>query len=408
MKKVSKLIIKIFIIILFFELIAYVFKDSHKVEYEVKNKTNNFTINETFKNKKYYFLITNKKNKYTYSFEIDNRFHKKKKIIDKIIEYKTKDKLCIYPVIDKSNETNIICSKDNNSYAYIYLKNEVKDFVKDLKDKGYKNNSWKDENNSQSKLDTLSIYNKNIDEKTYIYIYKYNGFYTMNRENNDIIKLYKDDHYINTLGTNVDKYYIIPDYDQKHDYKKFYVINMTNNKIKERVYKKEISSDSYINGVLKNEIYLFDKDALKQYKIYRKGKKIKEIGNKEDGVLYYDLKFKTKDVYTFRDEEMIFKTFKDYISKMENKTSIKYIRNDLDTYYYQTDKNDVYYYNINSKQKVLLFNKKISDFILINNKLYFISEDTLYSYSANDGLKKLVTYSELNFNPKNRIAIYTE
>lgn len=406
MKKIAKLIIAIFIIILFFELIAFIFKNNHNIEYTIKNKPNKFTVNEIYKNKKYYILITNKN--YKYSFEIDNNFHKKKKILTKIIEYQTKDALCIYPVIKKSNEANIICSKDKKSYSYTYYKDMLKDFVKDLQNKGYQNNSWSDENNYQTKVDTLKIYNKNINNGAYIYIYKYDGFYAVNNETSEKLKLFKNDNYINTLGAQIDKYYIVPNYDQKHDYKDFYIINMTNNKIKTKTYKKEISKDSYINGVINNEIYIFDKDELKQYKIYKKGKKIKEVGNKEDEALYYDLKFKKRNAYDFRDEEITFKTFKDYISKVENSTSINYIRNNEDTYYYQTNNNDVYYYNTNNKQKVLLFNKKISDFILINKTIFFISEDTLYSYSINEGLKKLVVYSELEFNYKNRIAIYTE
>ena len=406
MKKVAKLLVAIFILILFFELIAYIFKDSHNVEYKIKNKTNKFTINEVYKNKKYYILITNKKNKY--SFEINDSFHKKKKIVSEIIEYKTKDALCIYPVIKKSNNTNIICSKDNKSYSYTRYKSELNDFVKELKHKKYNNKSWIEPSNYQNKIDTLKIYNKNIKDKTYIYIYNYSGFYTINNEENDRLKLFKNDNYNNTLGVQLNNYYIVPNYDQKHDYKDFYIINMTNNKVKEKTYKKEISKDSYINGIINNEIYIFDKDELKQYKIYKKGKKIKEVGNKENGVLYYDLEFKKENVYNFRDEEVKFKTFKDYISKVENNTSLKYIRNNKDTYYYQTDNDNVYYYNIHNKQKVLLFNKRISDFILIDNTIYFISHDTLYSYNINEGLKKLVIYSELEFNSNNRIAIYTE
>ena len=73
MKKIAKLIIAIFIIILFFELISYIFKDSHNIEYKIKNKPNTFIVNEVYKNKKYYILITNKN--YKYSFEIDDYFH---------------------------------------------------------------------------------------------------------------------------------------------------------------------------------------------------------------------------------------------------------------------------------------------------------------------------------------------
>ena len=406
MKKVIKLITVLFIVLLFFEFIAYIFKNSHNVQYNIKNKNNTFVVNEVYKNKKYYFLITNKKNKY--SFEIDNKFHKKKNIIKEIIEYKANNYMCIYPVIKKTNNTNILCSKNGSTYSYNYAKDSLNKFVKILKNKGYNNDSWKQESNGKKELDTVSIFNNNIDEDTYIYIYKYDGFYTINKEKNKKLKLFKNDNYVNTLGTKVDNYYVVPNYDQKHEYKEFYIINMKNNKVKKRKYKKEISKDSYINGVINNEIYIFDKDELRQYKIYKKGKKLKEVGNKEDGVLYYNLKFSKKDVFTFRDKEMIFKTYKDYISLVEKKTTINYIQNDIDTFYYQTKDNNVYYYNTNSKQKVLLFNKKISDFILIKDTLFFISEDTLYSYNNNKGLKRLVTYSELQFNHKNRIAIYVE
>lgn len=183
---------------------------------------------------------------------------------------------------------------------------------------------------------------------------------------------------------------------------------MTNNKVKKRKLKESISKDSYINGIIEDEVYLFDKNELKQYKISKNGKKIKEIGNKENGALYYDLEFKPKDVYSFRDKELKFKTIKDYISKIEKNTSIKYLQKTKDTYYYQTKNNDVYYYNLNNKTKELLFNKSITDFTLVKDTLYFISEDTLYSYNFTNGLSKLITYSELSFNSKNRLAIYME
>ena len=183
---------------------------------------------------------------------------------------------------------------------------------------------------------------------------------------------------------------------------------MTNNKKKEIKLKKKISKDSYINGVLDNKIYIFDKDSLKQYQINPKKKKVKEVGNKEDGIIYYNLKEKRINVYEARDKNMTFKTTGNYIEKLENVTSLKHIVKDKDTYYYQTKDNNLYYYNTNSKVKVLILNKKISDLKLVNDTLYFISDSNLYSYNFSKGLKKLVVYSELSFNPKNRIAIYME
>ena len=402
MKKITKLVITLFIIILLFELIAYITKNNHEVEYKVKTKDNSFQIKEIYKDKKYYITISDKD--YIYTYELKNNFHKSKKIVTNIYTYKTKEMLCIYPVTKEL--TGIECSKEKKTYSYTSQKKDLEPFIKQLQEKGYKIKAWEGENNYQKTLDNLKIYSKNINDNTYIYIYKYDGFYSINSRTLEKINLFKNDTYNNTLGIQLNKYYIIPDYEQKHDYSKFYIIDMTTNKVKNKTYKKSISKDSYINGIINNEIYIFDKDELIQYKIYKKGNKIKEVGNKENGALYYNLKFETKDVYSFRDENLKFKTFNDYISEIEKNTNLKYLRNKDDSYYYQTEDNNVYYYNTNSKQKMFLFSMKISDFILIDDTVYLISEDTLFSYNETEGLKKLVIYKELGFNENNRIAIY--
>ncbi len=406
MKKIIKLIIAIFILVLILQWISYLFKSSHEITYNLKADDINYTIEEVYKDQKYYFKITNKN--YQYSFEVDNDFHKRKKIINKIYYFNKDNINCIYPVIKNSVKTNILCSDKKQSYAYTYFQNDLAPFIKTLQENNYYSPSWQKMSNKSQKLETLTAYQNSFPENTNILIYKYNGFYAISKKKLENIILFENDSYKNPLGTKLDKYYIIPNYDQKYDYSELYTINMKSNKVKKRELSKEISKDSYINGVVDNEIYLFDRDELKQYKIFKNGKKIKEVGNKEKGVLYYNLKFTTKDVYSFRDNNLTFKTFEDYISKIEKNTSIKYLQKTNDSYYYQTKDNNVYYYNTNNKLKVLLFNKKISDFILEKDTLYFISDDTLYSYSFQSGIKKLLTYSELSFNSDNRLAIYME
>lgn len=408
MKKIIKLLITIFILILFFELITFIFKTHHEITYNLKDQNETYKITEIYKNKKYYLKIDNKT--YKYSFEINNTFHKRKKIIKKIYTYNIDKTKCIYPQTkNKENkETNIICSKDNKTYSYLNYQEKLTPFIKNLQKQGITSQSWKKQSNSTKSIETLSAYQKNINPNTHILIYKYNGFYNISNKSLEIIKLFKNDTYINTLGANIDRYYIIPNYNQKYDYNQLYVIDMKTGKVKTRDIKQKISKDSYINGIINNEIYLFDKDELKQYKISKKGKKVEEVGNKKQGVLYYNLKFETKDVYTFRDNNIKFKTTNDYIKQIEKNTSIKFIEKQNDTYYYVTKEGNVYYYNTNNKIKVLLFNKNIKDFKLIKETLFFIENDTLYSYSQQEGIKKLLTYKELSFNWDNRLAIYIE
>lgn len=180
MKKIIKLIIGIFILLLIFELIAYLLKDEHKVTYNIKDNNKTFQITEIYKNKKYYIKITTENLKY--SLEIDDDFHKREEIINKIYSFQTKDIYCIYPAIKKSNNSNILCSKNGKSYAYTHYEKDLIQFIKILKNNGYNSPSWKKKSNSSKKIETLTAYQNNLQDNTYIYIYKYNGFFSINKK----------------------------------------------------------------------------------------------------------------------------------------------------------------------------------------------------------------------------------
>lgn len=405
MKKIIKLVIVFLILFIVLEFIFFLFKTNHKVTYEINNNKQNYKITETYQDKIYYLKIVTKNN--TYSLEIPNNFHKRKKIVKDIYSYKKDDVYCIYPALkNKDNNSNIICSKNSKTSSYYKNKKILTSFVKKLKENGYSSISWEKQSNKKQKEETLTIYPNSINDNTYIYLYKYNGFYQVTNKNIKTVNLFKNDSYNNSLGFVIDKYYIIPDYDEKYEYTKFYRIDMTKNKIKTIKLKKSISKDSYLNGIIDNEAYIFDRDELIQYKLNPKKKKVQEVGNKEDKVLNYNLKFTKTDAYTLRDNDVKFKTIDDYIKKIENNTKIKYIKKYKNSYYYQKENNNVYYVNNINKTKVLLFKKEISDFKLIKDTIYFISDNTLYSYSFKEGLKKIMIYNELSFNPENRIAIY--
>ena len=403
MKKVVKKIFLIFLALLFIEIIFYLFKSNHDITYKIKGDKNEYAIHEIFKNNKYYLEVTIDHDT-KISFNYDNKFHKASKILTKVEYYKddANDLVCIYPVLKRGNYLNVICSKDNELYYYDYVKDKINFFIEKLIAKGYSSSSWID-NDISSKLGSSKIYQNNIPNNTYIYVWKYNGFYTLNYKKIEQLNVFQKDTYLNKLGTQVNQYYIIPNYDEDYDYSSLYIFNMVNNTIRTLKFKKNISQDYYINGVVNNKLYFFDKEKLLQYKVNPRYRSYEIIGNKDAGGLYYDGKWSTLNIYDFKKAELKFNTEEIIPDELKKYELVYRYKND---YYYFEDNNFMIYNDV-FKTKTFLFNiGKINNQKFINNDLYFIKGNILYYYNVYNGLHKIMEYEELSFNKVNRYAIY--
>lgn len=406
MKKQIKLVLEIFILFIALQTIIFVFKKEHTVKYDITNNKEKFAITEKYLNNKYYIKISN--GKHNFSYIVDNHYFKDKKIVDDILFTKEDDNLCIFPLL-KKDTLNITCSDKKNTYSYTSKEDEGSKLVKTLKDKKYKLNSWYDTDKNTKDLGKIKIYQDNLIDNTYLYIWKYNGFYSINNKDLNKIDIFKNDTYVNDLGIVINKYYMIPDYDSKYQFNKIYVYNMKNNKKKVIKSKYDISTDSYINGIVNNKLYLFDKDNLIQYEINPKKRKIKVVGNRDKGGLTYNGKFENISIYDLKDRDIKFFTEDNYLKEVEDVTTLKYIHKNDNIYYYLDSNNNLYRYDTITKVKVLLFNEKDISFITgIKDDIYFVKDNTLYVYNLNDGIKKILVYEELSFNIKNRIGIYKE
>lgn len=402
MKKVIKRIILIFIVILIIQFILFLFKTTHEVKYEVHSDKQIFKIVETFKNKVYHFKIS--MGKIDFTFFTDDNYHKKEKLLDKIEYYKKDNLICIYPVIEGSN---VMCSYDDKIVSYNVVSDKVSDFVSYLKKQGYNNDSWETVDSNYKNLGQLKIDTNVISEDTNIYVWNYHGFYSVGKEL-EILKTFENDTYLNELGVIVDNYYVVADYDQKYDFDKFYVYNLKNNKKKEIELKEEISRDSYVLGVVDGWVYIFDKDELKEYKINPKKRKVVEVGNKDDGGIFYDgVEFKNVSIYDFnKDEELYFLTDTSYLDDVVDKTSLKYVYSNNDVLYYYDKDNNFYLYDSVTGVKVLMFSNDVSNIYMLDNDIYFIMGNGLYQYSENDKVRQILSYDEFSFNSKNRFAVY--
>ena len=394
MKKVVKRIILLFIVILLLQLISYIFKKEHDINYELNYKDQNYKIHEIYKDDRYNFEINIDDNYFV--LDTQNLYHKKKKVIDKIYYYDTEDIKCIYTPLEN---TNIICLENSKLKSYYESSKHIKSFVKDLKQLGYTNPSWDIIDSKLKTIDQVEVYQDNISDNTYIYLYKYNGFFKITNKYLSKINTFKNDTYLNTLGVQTDKYYVIPNYDDKHDFKEIYVYNMKNDKKKTIKLKNKISTDSYINGVVDKKIYLTDKDNLIQYKIDPKKRKVEEVGNTNDGgLIYQNNEFKSINMYEFRKTQIKYEqNYTDIISDYQ------YI-NKVNNNYYYLNNNTFYKYNSTFGVTQVLFKSEAENIVMNNEDIYFIKDNKLYLY---DGyLKEILKYDELSFNSDNRYAVY--
>lgn len=398
MKDLIKKIIILILVLLLLQLVLFIFKTKHDINYVIVSNDEKIKINEVYKNNNYLFNIEYKNTKFTFSY--DNKFSKSKKVIKDILVYEKDDLVCIYPILKNNKFYNIICSKDNNIYHYNYFKDELTDFTAYLQEKGYFNSSWIN-NEVKKNMGNVILYYENINKNTYIYVWKYNGFYTFNNKKQQMLDIFKNDIYVNNLGVKVGKYYVLPDYDEKYKFSKFYIINMTNNRVKTLKLDKKITNDYYNNGIFDNKLYLFDVDNLIQYRLNPKKNKIEKISTTE--AFYYDgEELSKRPLYDFKENKLIFS-----LEKIDVPFTYKEIFVNDNNYYYLDDDNNFIYYNKLFDNKMVLFNiKDINNIKLVNNNLYFINEDSLYSFNINEGIKKLVKYSELYYNSTNRYEIY--
>ncbi len=401
MKRIVKLLLVILIVFLVLQVIIFLFKGDHTINYEIVDKDNIYKINEIYKNGVYHIGVSYKD--VNFSFLVLNNHFKKKHIISSVKSYVLDDLVCLY-LPDTDN--NMVCNKNGNMISYELIKDSVSSFIELLQKEGYDNDVWNESDSSVRRLGNMSVYLDNLLDDHYLYVYQYRGFNTISVDDFSKIELFKNDVYINDLGVVVDKYYVVPDYEQKYDFDKFYVINMTNNKVKEIKFDFNISKNSYINGIYNNELYLFDRDSVKQYVINPKKRSIREIANKNNKALIYEMgKEVYYDVYDLKKKDIYFKDNAYLLNEIVKNTDFKYLKEFNDCYFYVVSDSMYVYDSLLDSKKLLFKSSDINNISVVSGSVYFLSGSNLYRYYFGN-VQKIVNYEEFSFNKTNRVAIY--
>ena len=339
--------------------------------YKLEYKIDKYTIVEKYIKKDKMYLFTINKNEDKYETISTKKYTSKRKLITKIKEYKNNDTQCV--IIDSEKiDNNILCLKNKKKIDY--------NLTPLLPKKYY--NKYKKNEKEYNKIDINFI-----DDKTYL-VWNYTGYYKLNKEKMDKIKLFKSDVYNPELSVIMDKYILIADYNQNYNYNKLLKINIETKKIETIKLKYDISFDSIILGTYKKYIYILDEKNKKEYEININNEDMSIVSRDELGKVLENGKWVKYRIHKMITDHITFKDDKYNEYKIDN---------------------GLYLYQKNIKTPTLLSDKHIKKIVCQNeDEVYYISDEKLYKYDFKHGENKVLDYFELHFNYDNMILIYSE
>lgn len=421
MKRLLKMLTTLFTIYLLIQLAFKFWGNGHEIKYQVKVDNRVFNVEEIYvantKNEidSYYFNVLHDND--VFSFQTYAYFKKDEMIIENIKYFENDDYKCLLPIFEnKTIIMDIMCLSVDGINYYNNIKgrnSELDRFVSDLSD--YDLIKWEDDKTLEHKNGPLTIYTKNLIDDHFVGINNYRGIYTLSNSNENKIfnvQIFKKDVYIRDLEVMLNQHYVVADYNSQHEFSDFFIINLANNVKKTIKSNKKISFDSYIQGVVKNSVYLYDQSNKKQYELNIKSGDLLEVGNVETGIKYYNNgKWERVDVGKFLNKKILFPNGE------ENSSNSSYSK--IDTvgleetgyiYYYRKVSNGYNVYRApsrNAEQKIYLFNiKSLKNIKYVHDFVYFLEGDEVKYYSDNFGVRTLFKNTEFKFNKSLKYSVY--
>lgn len=355
MKKNNKKLITL-ILIITISFFAFIYIYHKKRNYKVSYFVNGYSVFESFDIDSDHYYLNISKDAENFEIYLPISYSPKRKIVTSIESEKTDTKSCI-----KLNDNIVsypIC-KQSDEYISYYSETEIPTEKKDT----YNN---------------IDIYN--LLENTYL-IWNYKGFYYISNDKISSINLFKTDTYTPYLLTILKNYLFIINYDEQYNFDSYYLVDSKKGTSKKYKISKEISKDSYILGTYKNSVYIIDKKNEQEYELNAKKGKV----YKTSGKVLVNNEWQKKDIDELIKSEQTFKNEKKF--------------------YYEIAGKKLYLIQENLKTK--LTNLDV-DYIIDydDNNVYFVSNGTLYRFKIDEGITKIMQYSEWNFNYKNCIFIF--
>lgn len=369
-------------------------------KYVVNNK---FHVNEIYtkdeqnEHNNYYIEITINGIKYTYQFyrEIDDN----NKIV-KDIAYYDGDYKCMLPIFSDDIKVDFLCYKNGQFYNYQDIKEQDEQldvFVEETTQ--YDAKIFQDSKKNGEEKQKITYYADNLPDDLIMTISTLKGVAIMDA-NISFVDLFENDIYKKDVSVFSDNYYITADYNGNQQFRDFYAVNILDGKKKIFKAPQYISFDSYIQGIVDRNMYVYDVNNEKQYMIELDNGNVTEITDKERGIKYYDGNWsyistvRANNIVLFKNNSYESDKYQ-YIYKDGHKLSGFY-------YYFAENDNsyDVYRANVqnNNLLKYLFTVDDYDDVKFVNDYVFYKDDDSIKMYSDYTGIKTIVTTSELEFN----------
>ncbi len=403
--KYKTVFIIIFVILVLFCCVRFYSKGytvTYKVGKEKYEVTEIYTKNASDEINNYYIEIIS--NQVAYGFQFYHRFSKKRKVVEDIITYDGEYQ-CVLPIIGGKAESDLLCYKDYRYYFYntiIGKESNLDKFVSELDDKIYDKNNWIDDKEEEKKENNIVYYPNNKVENHVFSITNLKGIYQLLDGIKEIF-IFDKDIYQRDLSTFLSRYYVTADYEEKQQFRNFYIIDMINGKVETIKAPNYISFDSYIQGIVDNKIYIYDKDNEKQYMINPKEKTVKEVGNNKKKIKYYEQNKWEKITTTKANKNLTFNLIEEEL-EFQKYDEVYHVGGEVSGYYYLLEKqeNGYYLYRTPSQnKKMITYISTVNDtknIYLLDDYVYFLDGQFIKYYHDTTGVRTLLEYRELEFN----------
>lgn len=407
MRKMLRVVFAVALIAIIYQFFVTFLINKRYDNYSLITKKHTYTIKETYKrkNKKhmYSFLILDDyNNNFVYSYDGD--LNRQSKVIKDIISYQKNNLYCLAPVFKNNTIQNIVCRYEDQLVGYTYLKQignpEVDKFINILSRTEYTvNTKYQELNSAITKHEKISYYN-DIDKNLYFAVWNYDGVSIVNNNEAEYEYLLDKDSYENNYAIMVDKFYIVLNTDQ--GFNSFYILNLKDGGHALIEAEENLSGNMYFNGVYKKKVYLTDIGNQKQYVIDPTNEKITTLEKPK----YYDGK-SLQDISIGELTNTPKYFIKDVIPKELTDKYGDNIMYSNDNYYFVENGGVYQIVGDNYEESVLLFRfNDLKEVKVLNGNVYGISEDTIYMYNHNLGLKRVIQDRELIYNSKNKYGVY--